>query len=86
MKSSHARQEPVTIDYLSKPPAGMSEADMEKHVSWRRHTRKYKKKKSLVKNIWLASGLVMLALPLQLLIALLLFTTFLSFTILDETP
>lgn len=53
----------------------------------RRHTAKYKRKQSLVKSIWITSGLIMLTNPvLPFIAALSLLTTFLSFVILDETP
>lgn len=52
-------------------------------VQARRHARK----KQLVRTLWFASGLMMLAFPVtQFVVTLGLFTTFLSFTILDETP
>ncbi len=52
------------------------------------HTRspRYQAKKRIVKGIWIASGLMMLAYPLlPFIVTLGLFTTFLSFTILDES-
>jgi hypothetical protein len=53
----------------------------------RRRTAKYKRKQSLVKSIWITSGLIMLTNPvLPFIAALSLLTTFLSFVILDETP
>lgn len=56
------------------------------HSHGRRYTRTYRKKKEIVKSVWLGSGLVMLAFPaLPLVAALGLLTTFLSFVILDET-
>lgn len=56
------------------------------HCHGRRLTKTYRKKQGIVKNLWIASGLVMLAFPaLPYLVAAGLFTTFLSFVILDET-
>lgn len=53
----------------------------------RRKTAVYRAKQQLVTRVWLGAGLVMLiqpTLPLVLIIGLL--TTFIAFTILDETP
>jgi len=50
-------------------------------------TREYRLKKKIVKNVWLISGATMLMNPvLYIILPLALFTTFLSFSILDETP
>lgn len=57
-----------------------------RHAHGRRLTTAYKKRQGLVKNIWIISGFSMLVIPaLPWMAALSLFTTFLSFTILDET-
>lgn len=57
------------------------------HPSRRRLTRRYRRKRDIVKNIWIGSGLVMLAHGSPaLIVALGLGTTFLAFMILDETP
>lgn len=56
------------------------------HSHGRRFTRRYRKKREIVKSVWIGSGLVMLAFPaLPLIAALSLLTTFVSFLILDET-
>lgn len=57
------------------------------HPHWRRFTTKYRRKRSIVKSVWIASGLVMIlqASPVMM-VAMALGTTFLSFVILDETP
>lgn len=56
------------------------------HPHWRRFTPAYRRKRSIVKNVWIGSGLVMaLQASPALILALLLGTTFLSFMILDET-
>ena len=57
------------------------------HPSRRRLTRRYRRKRDIVKNIWIGSGLVMLAHGSPaFIVALGLGTTFLAFMILDETP
>jgi len=56
------------------------------HCHGRRYTLKYRRKKGIVKSLWIVSGLSMLVIPiLPFMAALGLFTTFLSFVILDET-
>lgn len=56
------------------------------HPHRRRFTAVYRRKQGIVKNVWIASGLVMAiqASP-PIILALALGTTFLSFVILDET-
>jgi hypothetical protein len=57
------------------------------HPSRRRLTRRYRRKRDIVKNIWIWTGLVMLAHGSPaFIVALGLGTTFLAFMILDETP
>ena len=58
----------------------------DRHPHRRRFTVRYRRKQGIVKNIWIASGVLMLLLgtPAAML-ALALPTTFLSFMILDET-
>jgi hypothetical protein len=57
------------------------------HPHWRRFTAKYRRKRSIVKNVWIVSGLVMaLEASPAIIVAMALGTTFLSFVILDETP
>ncbi len=56
------------------------------HPHRRRFTRRYRRKQGIVKNVWIASGLVMaLQASPAIIMALALGTTFLSFVILDET-
>ena len=56
------------------------------HCHGRRLTKTYKKKQNIVKSVWIASGILMLVNPvLPFLVATTLFTTFVSFVILDET-
>ncbi|WP_062263946.1 hypothetical protein [Endozoicomonas arenosclerae] len=58
-----------------------------RHFYRRTFTASYRAKRSIVKNIWIAAGLLMLINPvihIALLIALP--VTLLSFVILDETP
>jgi hypothetical protein len=59
----------------------------EHHPHRRRFTKRYRRKQGIVKNIWVCSGVLMLAHATpEAAIALGLGTTFLSFVILDETP
>ena len=56
------------------------------HPYKRLFTERYLAKKRIVKGIWIASGLLMLSFPLlPFVVTLGLFTTFLSFSILDES-
>jgi hypothetical protein len=57
------------------------------HPHRRRFTAGYRRKQGIVRNIWIASGTVMIlqATP-AVILAIALGTTFLSFLILDETP
>lgn len=56
------------------------------HPSQRRLTSSYRRKQKTVKVLWIATGLMMMAYPLvHFIVTLGLFTTFLSFTILDES-
>jgi hypothetical protein len=68
------------------PPATMSEPDKARHPTFRRYTRRYRKKRKIVRDIWIVSGLLMLCVPLNFILALVLGTTFLAFMVLDETP
>lgn len=52
----------------------------------RRYTRDYRLKKNWVKNLWIGASLLMLCFPLlPFVLAMGLFTSFLSLAILDET-
>ncbi len=68
-----------------RPPHHLSRNDLDAHPHWRRATARYRRKKSMVLNLWIGSGLLMLFLSPPGIIVLALLTTFLSFTILDET-
>ena len=68
-----------------KPPAHLSRRELERHPHWRRFTPKYRKKKAIVKDVWIGSGLVIIVSPLGLQLILLLVTTLVAFMILDET-
>ncbi|MCC5809670.1 MAG: hypothetical protein JJU06_04775 [Ectothiorhodospiraceae bacterium] len=68
------------------PPEHLPDKEREKHPSWRRTTRRYKKKKQLVRDMWIVSGLLMIPAPFYIVVVLALTTTLLSFAILDETP
>lgn len=69
-------------------PDWMQDTTPDPHHFYRRtFTKKHQAKKNLVRNVWIAAGLLMLVNPVMhiaLLIALP--TTLLSFVILDETP
>ena len=69
-----------------KPPQDMSEEEKARHPSWRRYTRKYQKKRRLVRDVWIITGLLMLSVPLSIILVLAMATTFLAFMILDEVP
>jgi hypothetical protein len=64
----------------------MSETDRARHPSYRRYTRRYRKKQRIVRDIWIVSGTLMLWVPLSFLLVLAMATTFLAFMILDEVP
>ncbi|WP_295802398.1 hypothetical protein [uncultured Microbulbifer sp.] len=52
----------------------------------RRYSRRYQVKKGWVKNLWIGSSLLMICFPLlPFVLAVGLFTSLLSFAILDET-
>ena len=56
------------------------------HPHRRRFTPGYRRKQGIVKNVWIASGLLMIVQPSPaIIIAIALGTTFLAFAILDET-
>jgi hypothetical protein len=71
--------------YLPKPPPQLPDADRARHPSWRRYTRKYRRKQAIVKNVWIVSGILMIGLPMAMPV-IALGTTLLAFMILDETP
>jgi hypothetical protein len=71
---------------LRKPPGNLSEPDKARHPTFRRYTRRYRKKQKIVRDMWIVSGLLMLCVPLNFILALVLGTTFLAFMVLDETP
>ena len=68
------------------PDWALSSSPDPHHSHGRRFTRAYKKKQEVVKSLWIYSGLVMMVIPVAPYVAAAtLFTTFLSFVILDET-
>ncbi|MCP5425211.1 MAG: hypothetical protein H6970_09105 [Gammaproteobacteria bacterium] len=71
--------------FIRKPPPHMPDHERERHPSYRRYTRKYRRKQRIVRELWILSGILMLCSPLNVLFALALGTMLLSFTILDET-
>lgn len=65
----------------------LSEVPSKKHFHRRRLTGVYHKKQRIVRGLWFAALLLMLAFPLlHLVVPVSLLTTFISFAILDETP
>jgi len=57
----------------------------EDHPYYRRYTEKHRKRRDVVKIFWIVAGCLMLIFQsLHIVIALALFTTFLSFAYLDE--
>lgn len=64
----------------------LSEAEKAQHPNLRRYTKKYRKKKRIVRDMWIVSGLLMLCVPVNFMLAMALGTTCLAFVILDETP
>ncbi len=56
------------------------------HAYYRTQTNAYKARKSMVKNFWIAAGILVLLNPsLHVAVIVALFTTFLSFMYLDES-
>jgi hypothetical protein len=56
------------------------------HHHYRRYSKQYKRKQSMVKNLWIGMGLITMAFPfLHVFIILSMLTTFASFSFLDET-
>lgn len=75
----------VVLSYL-RPSSIQGELPIESHAHLRRQGKPYKRKQALVKNIWICSGVVMCAFPFPAFVTFsAIFTTFLSFCILDET-
>lgn len=57
------------------------------HFHRRRYTKKYRSKLRVVRSLWFTVSLLVLAFPvMHFAVFATLFTTFLSFCILDETP
>ncbi len=71
--------------FVPAPPQGVSEAELARHPSWRRLTRKYRRKQRIVRDLWIVSGLLMMGVPLGAMLALGLGTTLVALVILDET-
>ena len=58
----------------------------QKHAHYRRTTKKYKMRKKIVRTVWTGTGMLVLAFPTPpIMVGALLFSTCLSFAILDET-
>ncbi|MCB1724022.1 MAG: hypothetical protein KDJ39_10060 [Gammaproteobacteria bacterium] len=74
------------IHQLMLPHWLNDESPDHKHPHRRRFTVAYRRKQGIVKNVWIASGLLMaIQGSLPLIATLTLGTTFLSFVLLDET-
>jgi hypothetical protein len=71
--------------FTKKPPDHLEEWQKELHPSWRRYTVKYRRKRRIVRDMWIVSGLMMVNLSLGAVFAMALLTALLSFMILDET-
>ncbi len=71
--------------FISRPPPELPDRERERHASWRRYTRKYRRKQSIVRDVWLVSGALMLVVSTGGALILALGTAFISFMILDET-
>jgi len=68
------------------PPSIVKGSPDVNHFYRRRRTQAYLAKRSLVKGFWLLAGLAMLIQPIPaVILAITIFTTFLSFMYLDET-
>lgn len=58
----------------------------EQHFYRRKFTSKHRAKRHKVKSLWIGSGLIALLFPLPaVLVTVFLFTTFLSFSLMDES-
>lgn len=79
----------MLIDWLydNLMPAWVSDRSPDStHPHRRRFTDRYRRKREIVKVVWIFSGLTMIVLAAPAaIVALALGTTFLSFVILDET-
>lgn len=85
------------IDFYSRllwryflPPSPeilVADPSMPEDAHLRRYTLKYRRKREIVKSLWIAAGLVTLACPApQFAMGIGLLATCISFAILDETP
>ncbi|TPE48445.1 hypothetical protein FJM67_13290 [Maribrevibacterium harenarium] len=64
----------------------LDETAAHRHAHFRRTTKTYRRKRKLVRNLWTGTGIFMVAFPSPpTLIGALLFSTCLSFAILDES-
>lgn len=71
---------------IPPPPPSATEREKAAHPSWRRYTRQYRRKRKIVRDVWIVSGLLIAAVPPGAAMILALATTFVAFMILDETP
>lgn len=70
---------------IPPPPPSASEQEKAAHPNWRRYTRNYRRKRKIVRDLWLVSAALMVGAPPGAVIVLALGTTFVAFMILDET-
>lgn len=72
--------------YTWQPVWLMSDTPEDYHFHRRRFTQKYRNKQKIVRSLWFSMSLLVLAFPVMpFAVFVTLFTTFLSFCILDET-
>lgn len=73
-------------DYFVAPHYHQQVVIDDQHSHYRRFTARYKKKQGVVKNFWIAAGLITLMFPLlHVAIIISMLTTFASFSVLDES-
>ena len=68
-----------------RPPKGLPDEELQQHPIWRRYTESYRRKRRIVRDLWITIGIVMLNVPTGAIPVLALGATFASFMILDET-
>jgi flagellar biosynthesis component FlhA len=74
------------LDYRRrpKPPKNATEQELNSNPHWRRYTKSYLARKSLVRDLWIYAGLLIAILPLPAQILGLSVLIFMSLSILDE--
>ncbi len=73
--------------FRRKPPLDTPDHEKDLHPSWRRYTKKYVKKKGLVRDLWLGvgGGVLLFSNSAGIIVVICLATTLLSFVVLGET-